>query len=222
MTKSHSGAAAVAGATITVHDRDDFTSPIVSATSAQDGTYSLVVPAGTPDRLFVTSTAVGFVDASYANLRPDLSQAAVTDYTLWLSTEVFLDAALALVDDTWDHATASIAGFAFDCDRRKLEHAAVTVSSTSGQRDFVPGVSVFYSAGDIPLPAPPDVRGDTSVNGGAAVVNVPADGPAYLQVWGFPDAAALSDGEAGLVLVAEYPLTRFSGKVLAFFAWANE
>jgi hypothetical protein len=54
-----------------------------------------------------------------------------------------------------------------------------------------------------------------------AFINVPAE-PVYLQLWGFPDEAALARGEDGLVLVAEYPIHTSAETVHAFSLFANQ
>jgi hypothetical protein len=221
--KNYSGGTPIPSAAISVYDSNDYDTPIATTTAGTDGTYSIVIPTGTPDLLFAKVVADGFVEIYVENLRPDLTTATIADFDLSMATAAFLDTTFALVDTDWDHTKAGIAAVAQDCSRHPLEHAVATISATAGERDFIAGAPVFYAAaGDFPLPVPPDTRGDTNDNGAIAALNIPPSGTAFLQIWGFPDAGAVAEGEAGLELVAEYPLNLFADEALGFTAWANQ
>ena len=217
----YSGGGEVADATITIYDDEDFTNEIGNATTAADGTYSIGLPAGTPDILFGTLEADGYVTLHDYNGRPDLT-GATAELNLVMATEELLDTFAGLVDTDLDPDGAIVAAIASDCDRNSIEHVAAVVSATSGERDFVDGVNLFYTAaGALPVPVTPDVRGDSNDNGLIAILNVPAQ-PVYLQLWGFPDEAALARGEDGLELVAEYAIDLDAGTSNGFVAFANQ
>jgi hypothetical protein len=194
----------IANAPISLTTRPDFTSPVGTATSAADATYSLQLPQGTPDLLWGIVSGDGHLTTYVHEFRPDLSMGDIPDFDLRLFKADTIEGAAILVEEIWDPTAFAIAGFVFDCERRAVEHASVALSSTSGERTFVEGARLYYGApGAVPLAVPPDERGDTNDNGAYAVFNVPPGATLFTQAWGFPDDAALAEGEAGLVLIAE-------------------
>lgn len=213
----------VGGATFKLFQTSDFATPIAMATTASNGTYSMSIVFGTSDILFGSVTATGYVDAYYANLRPNLTQPITSKFNLSTVTPDFLDQLYTLVRSTQDVKRASIAIGVTDCQRYPIEHAIAVISATSGKRTFFTGAQVFYAAaGAYPVPVLQSVRADTNDNGAVAALNVPVDHPSFLQIWGFPDDTAVAKHEAGLVLVAEYPLTLFAGESSGFNAFANQ
>ncbi len=212
----------VGGASITIYSQADFTGQLVTATSAADGTYSFTLPSGSPNVLFAKVTAANYVDAYYVNGHFDVTKPAVT----FNFTDVRTDSVgtlYGLVRETPDPTKATLAIVADDCNRAPLEHAIGVISSTSKKRTLVAGAGVYYTAhGTFPAPVLTSVQPDTTETGLIASVNVPVTGSLYLQVWGFPDATAQAKGEAGLELVAEYPLTLFASEAAIFAAYANQ
>jgi hypothetical protein len=213
----------VASAYLLVYGRSDFTTPITSASSDVDGSYTMDLPVGTPDTLFGKIVATGFADIYAANARLDLTMATLPNFNWTTATEAFLDTVFGIVNAVRDRTKAAMAITALDCNGFAIEHAVATVSSTSRTRTFIPGASIFYgAAGTFPVPVRPETRGDTNNNGAIAAFNVPPTGSSFLQIWGFPTAAAQAVGASGLVLIAEYPLTLFAGESVGFSAFANQ
>jgi hypothetical protein len=213
----------IADAEIVLYDSAAFDTPIATATSAADATYSLTYPAGTPDLLWGSVGGPGALTTYRHALRPDWSLGDVADYNLRIFTPENIEGAAVLVEERWDETTAVAAGFALDCDLRVVQHAAVTLSSTSGSRTFVDGASVYYGApGAVAIAVSPEERGDTNDNGIFAVFRIPPGDGLYLQTWGFPDEAAMAEGEAGLVLVGEAPVHGVADSVIQIEIWANQ
>lgn len=218
-----SGGTAVPNGTIKVYSSADFATPIVTATSAADGTYSVVYPMGTPELLWGEFSATGYLTLFPEAVRPDLSHGDVTNYNLRIATPDDIEAAAIPVKELWDPTVAVVAGTALDCNRVVVMHAAVVLSSTSGTRTFVDHVSLYYgAAGVVPLAVPPDDRMDTNDNGAFAIFRVPGGQPLFVQMWGFKDAAAQAQGEAGLTLVAEWPLHSAVNAVSNVQLWVNK
>ena len=178
------------------------------------------IPAGTDDYFYQTTSAPGYADLFDVNLHIDLSN-AITGEQVSPATPEFVDMTYGLVRVTRDPSDVLIVSRAYDCNLRLIEHAVGVISSASGQRAFVPGPSAYYGAdGTFAVPVLPDVRGDTNTNGLIGFFNVPVATGDYIQLWGFPDDASVAQGEAGLVLVAEYPLTP-AAQLLGFPLYAN-
>jgi hypothetical protein len=217
------GADPIDGAALEVFDDAALAgTPIATATTASDGSFTFSLPAGTPDLLYGTIVADGYFDAELHNARPDLT-ADVTGFDLVTLDADLLGTLAALVNDEVEPATVAMAVVVSDCARYNLEHAVVTLSTAAGTRAFVPGASVYYgTAGAIPLPVIPEDGPDTADNGAVAVVNAPEGDDFFLQAWGFPDADALAQGAAGLVLIAEYPVHTTPGSIQEFVLFANQ
>lgn len=206
---------AIAGAQISAFSSVAYQNPVTTTTSAADGTYTLTVPAGTPDVLWTSVGGPGALTAYYHDFRADLFNGDVADFNLRLFTPANIEGATGLVGGMWDAARAVFAGYAVDCDQRVIEHAVAVVSSAQGTRTFVAGAQVYYGApGVVPLAVPPADRGDTADNGIVAILGLPPGDNLRIQVWGFLDAAALARGAAGLTLIADHPLHVVANGVL--------
>lgn len=212
----------VPNASIKVYSSVDYATPVATATSAADGTYSLTVPTGTPNQLFGDFEAANYLSVYPHYVRANLSMGNISMYALSVVTSDIIDGASLLVKENWDPTSAVFAGTALDCDGVIVEHAEVVLSATAGQRDFVPGVSVYYgAAGAVPLAVPPDQRADTNDNGAFAIYHLKEGAPYYVQMWGFIDQTAQAQGEAGLTMVAEeqiHVVTNTAGNVAL---WAH-
>jgi hypothetical protein len=205
----------IAGAQIKVHTSVGFQSPITTATSAADGTYTLPIPAGTPDALWISVEGPGVLTAYNHGFRAELFNGDVTSFNLRMFVPSNIEGVTGLVGGMWDESRAVMAAYAVDCERRVIEHAAVTVSSAAGTRAFADGVQVFFGApGAVPLAVPPSERGDTNNNGLVAIMRLPPGYSLRVQVWGFLDAAAMARGADGLTLIAEHPIHVVANAVL--------
>ncbi|HSD88154.1 MAG TPA: hypothetical protein VLB44_11590 [Kofleriaceae bacterium] len=212
----------IAGGSIKVYDSVDFATPIATAISATDGAYSVTYPAGTRNELFGEFSAAGFLTIFPHYVRADLSQGDVSMYTLRIATSDNIESAGLLVKEIWDPTSAVVAGTALDCNSLIVMHAAIVVSSASGTRQFVPGVSVYYgSPGAVPLAVPPGDRADTNDNGAFALFHVKPQQPLFVQMWGFVDGAAQAKGEAGLTLIGESPIHVVADTSISLNLWAK-
>jgi hypothetical protein len=210
-------------AMVTVYNADDFANPIAMTTSATNGAYSIQIPTAMPDLLYGKVTATGYLDIYYFNLRPDLSQALISKYNVADTTADGLDQLYGLVRVTPDMTKASLAVTAFDCNKNVLQHAIVVISTVSGKRSFLGGASVFYTAsGAFPAPELTAVQPETNDNGAAAALNITVSKPIFVQVWGFPDDAAVAMHEKGLALIAEHQVMLTAGQLAGLNAWANQ
>jgi hypothetical protein len=206
----------IAGAQVDAYTSVAYTSPIASATSAVDGTYTLTIPAGSPDVLWVSAGGPGALTTYNHGYHARLFDGDITDFNLRLFTPGNIEGATGLVGGTWDESKAVLAAYVLACDARVVTHAAVVISSTAGTRTFVDGVQLYYAApGAVPLAVPPTDRADTNDNGIVAVLGLPPGDSLHVQVWGFRDEAALARGADGLSLIADHPLHIAAGSVLA-------
>jgi hypothetical protein len=223
VVRDYNGSTPVPGATVEVYDEDGYDTPVATAVADDAGAYQATLPVGTPDVLYGKVIAPGYVDVYVHQQRADLTQPTLAGVDWLTSTDAFLGTVAGVVEVQRQPGTATLATIVWDCERGPIEHAAVAVSATAGERDFVAGASVFYTlSGALPLPVPPEMRADSSDNGAVAIFNAPVDGRLYVQVWGFPDEAALDRGEDGLALVAEHAVVRFADAGAVVNLWANQ
>jgi hypothetical protein len=94
-----------------------------------------------------------------------------------------------------------LAGAFRDCAGREVSNAVATVSSTSTTVDHLTGAQTYYfSAGSSSLPVRHNVSGVMNKDGLFVILDLPPQtAPAFVQVWGFVDAADLADGQMTLL-----------------------
>ncbi len=111
----------------------------------------------------------------------------------------------AFVGVTRDVAKGVLAGAMRDCQGREVSNAGATVSSTAGAVAHLAGAETFYfSAGSSSLPVRHTQSPTMNKDGLFVVLNLPPQTPpAFIQIWGFPTAADLAMGAAGLKLLGE-------------------
>lgn len=212
---------AVSGGLVEIFDADDYVNPIATGTTDDAGDYSLTLAIDTPDLLWGKISGGGVAVQLQHQLRPDLSESTLDVDFLTVTPENLGEVARNVGVEPHD-GLGRLVAFVYDCARRPTSNAVVVLSATSGERDFVDGVPVLYSVtGDLAYPVPHADRAVTSQGGNALVFNTPVDGDLYLQAWGFPDAAAVAEGDAGLVLIAEHTVASRAGARTWVNLWAN-
>lgn len=120
-------------------------------------------------------------------------------------SEATANALPAFVGVTRDSAKGVLAGALRDCAGNEVSNAVATVSSTQGSITHLVGAETFYfSAASSSLPVRHSSAPTMNKDGLFVVLNLPPQAaPAFIQIWGFPTAADLAMGEAGLKLLSE-------------------
>lgn len=210
----------VGGARVQLFADTSFTTPIVDLTSAPDGSFSTVVPAGTPDHPFLHGAAPDYMEGYAFGFRTDLSMPALEQNVSLLRTTT-VETVLRLARVTRVARTPIVMEDLVDCEGHYLEHAVLTLSSTPGAATPVDGaVTLYVPDGTTPTLARRDVQHESADNGTGFVVNTPLEvTDVYAQVWGFPDEAALAAGQDGLALVAENHIRLFPDSIEGVSAW---
>lgn len=111
---------------------------------------------------------------------------------------------LALVSQTRDVGEAVVLGTFRDCAGREVSNAVATVSSTSGTATHLTDAETFYFSATTGTPVNHVASPTMNRDGRFMVLNLAPQTPAFIQVWGFTSAAALSAGT--LELLAEQPV----------------
>jgi hypothetical protein len=117
----------------------------------------------------------------------------------------------AFIGVTRDPAFGVLAGAFRDCAGNEVSNAIATVSSVRGMPVHLEGggkgASTFYfSAGATSLPVRNNVEPVSNSDGLFVILDLPPVASAYVQVWGFVDAADLADMQPTLLSELESPV----------------
>jgi hypothetical protein len=206
VTKDPISNANVPDTQLVVFGSTDLVDALATTKSDASGAYSVSLPAGSPNVLSMRWAARRYMPATLLLHVFDPSSTTLELDPL-LVTPDEADIHAALVRATYDHEKSLAFVFAHDCHGSRLEHAVVVISSRPKQRAFIDGVVIAYTGDQALVPELLSVRPNTSTRGAAAAINIPPNVTLYAQAWGFPDLASVEKGEAGLVLIDEFPFS---------------
>lgn len=199
----------ISGGTVAAfYDLNFDATPKATGTSAADGAFTMTLPAPVPDRVNFKNSASEAFDTYALNIGVDISGAPVT-MTRNTVSQATAQVLPGLIGIRRTDGLGILAGEAIDCAGAELENAIATVSTTSGTYTAVTGTGcanpgcaqVYYFKSG--LPTGRNLQSDTNTDGLFAIMELPP-GNYYLQVWGFVDAADVSQGMAGLKLLSEF------------------
>jgi hypothetical protein len=214
----------IPGAEAEIFGDATFTTALVTGTAAADGSYSVVIPAGTPDLVHTRGTyPAGYLQAYAFNAKLDLTQPTL-EVDGWGMRGAWVATVAGLAGITQEPGTPTIIASALDCAGRTVAHAIITVSAAAGGPTHIAGANVVYTApGNLPLPVSRDTSTESSNNGTAVITNLSrARTSVWVQAWGFRDAAALAAGKSGLTLVAQYEIPVFADSLVVIDLWPTE
>jgi len=188
-----------------------FGAPFATATSDSAGTAVLAIPSG--------KTRIGF-DLTEASsnetlivdqlLAPSTADQTITLHVLSNSTVATLP---ALVGVTATPNTGLDVGAIHDCQGANLANAIATVSSTPSTVHHVVGADTYYFSDSVDLPENHNQLAATSHDGLFMVLDLPATTMAYVQVWGYENAADQAAGTLTLIAQLAVPLPASAGVV---------
>ncbi len=189
-------------ATVTVFHGIDYQNPVASdGPTSVDGTYSLTLPVGGTRWGFKVS-APTYMDTFLLNQYYQPTVAAQSTNISGISNGL-ATALPAFIGINRTPGTGVLAGAMRDCADHEVANAIATVSTTQGTATHLEGAQTFYLQDSTSLPVQHNVLAHTDSSGIFAVFELPVTATAYLQVWGFTDAADIAMGEAGMTLLAE-------------------
>jgi hypothetical protein len=189
----------VPDATVTVFDGVDLDNPHDTTTTDQDGNYSLTMPAGRKRVGYKITTEGTTLPTYQLNYYYEPDTAAQTEDINSVS-KLTADALPAFIGITRTPGLGVLAGSFRDCQNREVEGVIATVSSVSGSPEHVEGAQTYYfSAGSTSLPVRHSQQAYSNTDSLYVVIELPVLPQAYLQVWGFKDAADMADGEPTLL-----------------------
>jgi hypothetical protein len=121
----------------------------------------------------------------------------------------------ALIGQTRTPGTGVIAGALRDCQDREVSGFIATMSSAPGMPTTIPGADAYYFSSEVGLPQHHGQQKFASNDGLFMIIEIPSSSPTgYVQMWGFPTAADMAMGRAGLKLIAELQVPVLSDTVI--------
>lgn len=121
----------------------------------------------------------------------------------------------ALIGQTRTPGTSVVAGALRDCQGREVSGFIAMVSSTKGTATAIPGAEAYYFSSSVGLPVHHGQQQYADKDGLFMIIQVPATvATGYVQMWGFPTAADLAMGKAGLKLIGELQVPIFGDTVI--------
>lgn len=177
-------------------------SATTGSTSADRGDYTMnlaMLPSGTT-RYGFKFEAASYVKTYLLNQYLDPAMGTQTR-NMDAVSEGTATALPAFIGVSRDATKGVLAGAFRDCAGNEVSNAVATVSSSSGEVSHLTGAKTFYfSAGSSSLPVRHNVAPVLNKDGLFVILDLPPQGaPAFVQIWGFKDAADLADGTMTLL-----------------------
>jgi len=197
----------VPNATVAAWQTNDTSGTPVTATSDQDGNYSLILPAGARRPAILVTATEAAETYIYNSVLPNEATHRVDVSSL---SQLTLNALPAFVGLSRTPGLGIAAWALVDCQGRAVANAIATVSSTSAVTSecttHLTGANTFYfSAGtSTSLPVRHSQQNKTNKDGLFIVLELPPTPTAYMQVWGYREGQ--TPGATEPHLLAELPI----------------
>jgi hypothetical protein len=211
-------------ATVTAYYGDITGAAAEEVTADSNGDYTIVLPAGAPNRMAWKTTRPSGGLATYAlNEENDIGMAVQTGVDRENVSVATANALPAFIGHARTEGLGVVAGTIQDCDGNDVKNAIGTIASAASDGnaeniEFVAGAEVYYFDADSGLPVRRTSQASTNTDGLFVVIEIPpTSGSAqnYLQVWGYLSAADVAMGVAGLSLLAELPTAVLGDSVIS-------
>jgi len=188
---------------------------------------SLVLASGTSDSLGNVTLSIpsnnkriGFA-LTHANARPTysydhlLAPSAMSQTTTLFSMSNATAATLpALIGQTAMANTAIVIARVHDCQGHELSNFIATASTTAMVATHATNATTFYFSDAVDLPVRHTQAPHGTRNGLYMIIDVPPLATAYIQVWGYRNAAELSSNTLTRIAEIAIPLTANSATIL--------
>lgn len=208
---------AVPGVRIEAFSDMTLTSRLFDVTSDGDGAWSANTTVS--NLAFIRTTADGQLPLHTMYRRIDINVTTHDMFDVQTATKPQVASVFEVVGDRYLPGKSQLTAVAYDCAGNKLVNVIANIAPASGKngsRLFEPNVRTYYGVdGDDPVLARRTELAQTSTSGLIGIANI-SPGMHYVQLWAYPDAAALTRGSVALKLLAEHEL--FIADVEAFYS----
>jgi hypothetical protein len=208
---------AVANATVTLFDGVDMSTPFAMGTSDSMGDATFTIPAGRTRFGFEMTTTDGtvmptlllnqYLDPNTAVQPAD--SACTTPPCKMKIQSVSVNTAQtlpALIGEERMMGTGVLAGALRDCQHHEMSNFIATVSSTEGMATPLTGAETYYFSSGVGLPVHHMQQDAASADGLFVAFQLPVSPTAYVQMWGYKNAADLAADKLSLVAELKVPV----------------
>jgi hypothetical protein len=195
---------AVPGAMVEVFKDQDYMNVEATATSDQNAMVSIDLPIGVKRFGYRMTSSSSLPTFLLNQTLPAPDQAMQTVGNIQSVSNATAQTLPALIGQTRTVGTGVVAGALRDCQGREISGFIATISSTKGEASTVMGADTYYFDSSVGLPVHHNRQAYASGDGLFMIIEIPSSAPTgYVQMWGFPTAADMQMGAAGLKLIAE-------------------
>ena len=186
------------------------TSKVLDVTSDAEGAWTATFNA--PSLAFGRTTAAGQLPVHFMYGRIDVNDPVQDMFDVQSATRLQIASSIEVAGDRFLPGKSQVAARALDCYGNRLTNVIGNIAPASGKngsRLFEPGVRSYYGLdGALPVLGRRTEVFQTTKAGILGFANL-APGHHFVQLWGFPDDAALAQGSIGLKLLDEKELIVF-------------
>lgn len=194
----------VPNAMVTAFQNQDAGNPFDTTTADGNAALTITIPVGTK-RFGYKMVDPSALDTLLLNQKVAPDMAVQTEEVIKSVSKSTAQTLPALIGISRTPGTGVLAGAIRDCQDREISNfiATVALNSTTNADEiqFAPGTDTYYFSSSVGLPVRHTQKSAGSEDGLFMVVELAPTPTAFVQVWGFPDDAALASGT--LVKIAE-------------------
>ncbi len=194
----------VPNAMISVFKDQEVDAPFTTATADEEGAVSFTIPTGTT-RFGYKMVDGASLDTLLLNQKVASDQPEQTAARIQIVSKSTAQTLPALIGISRTPGTGVLAGAIRDCQGHEISNFIATVSlnaaRTADEIQFAPGTDTYYFSSSVGLPVRHTQKAAGSEDGLFMIVELEPSATAFVQVWGYPDQAALDNDE--LTLIAE-------------------
>lgn len=194
----------VPNAMVTAFQNQDVGNPFDTTQADGNAALTITIPVGTK-RFGYKMVDGSALDTLLLNQKVDPNSAVQTEEVIKSVSKSTAQTLPALIGISRTVGTGVLAGAIRDCQDREISNfiATVALNSTTNADEiqFAPGTDTYYFSSSVGLPVRHTQKSAGSEDGLFMIVELEPTPTAFVQVWGFPDDAALASGT--LVKIAE-------------------
>jgi hypothetical protein len=205
----------VPSSTVIAFPNQDQGNPFDTQTSDSNADITFTIPVGTK-RFGYKMTSSNALPTLLLNQKLASPTTAVQTEAKIQSVSNATAATLpALIGQTRIQGTGVVAGALRDCQNLEVSGFIATMSSTPTTASPMEGAEAYYFSSGVGLPVHHNQQQAASEDALFMIIQVPTTAATgYVQMWGYPTAADLAQGMAGLKLIAELQVPIFGDTVI--------
>lgn len=190
-------------------DNIDYMHPWDTRDADQNGNITFQVPTGRKRFGFEMTTNDGSTLPTFLlfqYLSPDPTMTTQTIDKIQSVSSATAATLPALIGETRTMGTGVLAGALRDCQHHEMSNFIATVSMTPAVATPLSGAETYYFSPGVDLPVHHSQQDASSSDGLFMAIQLPPTTTAYVQMWGFANAADLAAGNLKLISELQVPV----------------